>query len=297
MAVAFVAVLTLMLAIPLPDGGRGFGALSDLLHGPFFAVLAVLVLRVLRAWLPRHDVPTMVTTWILVAGFGLATEVMQGLVGRDPSWQDVWADALGATAGTLWAAGIAATRATRVCISVVCSLLLVVAAARPSLVLADICLQRFQMPQLATFEHPLELSRWVGRECRVTRVRCHATEGSWALRVDLQPGKYPGITLRDPPPDWSSYVQLVFDVELDDGPPLDLVVKIEDIEHDGEYYDRFHQKVRLSPGRHQVQVALTDVAAAPRGREMDLRGIASLQLFTVQLDCPRTIHLDHVRLR
>lgn len=165
------------------------------------------------------------------------------------------------------------------------------------MVLTDACLQRLAMPQVASFEHPLELSRWTARECRVRRVRGHATHGSWALRLDMQPGVYPGIGTRYPLPDWSRYEELVFDIELDEGPPLDIIVKIEDEQHNHEHYDRFHRRVRLLPGRRRVRVALSGVVAAPRGREMDLRCISFLQFFTVHLDSPRTLYLDNIRLR
>lgn len=296
--VLFVALLVVALIVPMSESSREITALCDFLHAPGFAVFAVLILAVLRRAMPRFPVLAVPTTWVLVAGFGFTTEVMQRFVGRDPSWQDVWADALGAGAGALWAGSrTASSRRLRLGIPVVCGLMLVVGGAKPLLLLTDACRQRFEMPKLASFEHSLELSRWIGRECRVKRVRSHATHGSWALRVDMQPGGYPGVALEYPLPDWSDYDELVFDVDLDNGPPLELTVKIEAWQHRGDYYDRFDQVVRLMPGRRRVRIALSDVAAGSRERALDLRSIRRLQLFAFRLDSHRTLHLDNLRLR
>lgn len=296
--IALTALLALMLTVPLPESRRELTALGDLAHGPAFAVFAVLVLRVFPRRLLRSDVQTVLTVWTLVVGFGCLTEALQGLVGRNPSWRDVLANALGAGAGLLWAeTGTTASRGLRAGILAACGFMLAVAVLGPSLVLTDACLQRIEMPQVASFERPLELSRWTARECRIGRVRGHATHGSWALRMDLQPGLYPGAALSCPLPDWSRYEELVLDLELNIGPPLDLIVKITDAQHNGEYHDRFHRTVRLQGGKQQVCIALSEVAAAPRSREMDLRQISLLQLFTARLDSPRTLYLDNVRLR
>jgi len=39
------------------------------------------------------------------------------------------------------------------------------------------------------------------------------------------------------------------------------------------------------------------VRQGPRDRELALERITLLQLFTVRLESPRTVHLDNVRLR
>jgi len=114
--------------------------------------------------------------------------------------------------------------------------------------------------------------------------------------MELQPGVYPGAALRWPVPDWSPYDELVFELCLDQGAPLDLVVKIVDATHNGEYEDRFHRKLRLEPGTREFRISLAEVAASPRGRQLDLRRIASLQFFTSKLGSARRVYLDNVHL-
>ena len=110
-------------------------------------------------------------------------------------------------------------------------------------------------------------------------------------------GDYPGATLEWPARDWAAYDDLQFDIYLESGPGLDLVVKIEDLDHDGRYQDRYHRTVPLGPGPNRTRIELSEVARAPRRRRLDLRRIRRLQFFTVGPSRPRTLYFDGIRLR
>jgi hypothetical protein len=208
------------------------------------------------------------------------------------------ANGLGALTGVAW--GVSACsrpNAVRWSLPAAGVALLLAASVWPLAVLADVVLQRCQLPYLASFEQPLELSRWTAQEGRISRVRSHATHGSWALRIDLDAGLFPGAALQWPWPDWSSYQDLLLDLALEDGPPLELVLKICDQQHNLEHDDRFHRTLRLVPGQQTFCVHLSDIASAPRGRKMNLHRIAFVQLFAVNLPSDRCVYVDNVRLR
>lgn len=292
-----MGLFAVMLVVPLPKGERPFEALTDSLHAPGFAVLTAVLLGLLRSR-TRWSLPVAaLAVWTFAVGFGATMEYLQGIVGRSPSVQDLVANTLGATAGVIWTIGRTAGRWRRVASWCAAVALLVVAAWYPLLNLVDSFLQRREMPQIASFEHSLEMIRWDWNDARVRRVACRNWHGNWALRVDLEPGKYPGVALLCPVPDWSHCDTLSFDVELDAGEPLDLTVKVQDRKHSGHPDDRFDRTFRLTPGRHHLRIPLADVAAAPQRRRMDLDRIDMLQFFTVDLDTPRTLHLDNIRLQ
>jgi len=295
-AAAFTLLLILLLLVPQPDHGRMLGAVGDMLHAPVFALFALVICNVLRPRGSGSNVRRGLIAWAIAAGFGAATEVLQGYVGRQPSWLDLSANLLGAAAGVLWIHRAAVASAPRRRLTAGAVLLVAVAWVAPALVLVDTCLQQSEMPRLASFEHALELSRWSFRESRARRVSQHATHGDRALQVELLVGTYPGVSLNSPVPDWSPYDELAMDVTLPGGESLDLIVKIEDDIHNGETDDRFHRRVRFGPGRQEVRIALSDVAAAPLGRTMDLRRIRRLQIFAVRPQTTRTFYLDNVRL-
>lgn len=298
---AAVAASGILLTMPAPGRGRGVHSLLDLAHAPAFAGLTWIVLRGGRAWLPRTPWRAGLTAWTLVVLFGGAMELVQGLTGRQPSWRDAGANALGAAAGLLGTAAAArggpARPWRRAALIGGALALLAVPSAPPLLTLDDVARQGREMPRLASFERAAELARWDFRGCRAGRSGDHATDGAWGLRLDLEPGPFPSAVLDRPPRDWSGRDSLTFDAYLGPGPPLDLVVKVEDERHAPGAEDRFYRVVHLLPGARRVQIALSDVEQGPATRRLDLRRVARLELFAVDLPATRTVYLDDLRLR
>ena len=300
--VTLVGLITLALLVPLPPWGRAAEAISDLLHAPLFALLAVLIQRFAAGRLRRSSRAVGLLVWMVVAAFGVSTEALQWAVGRHPSGADVAANLLGATAGILWTLFAGSNRQVRAIVGATALVLFALASWGPLAILWDVGRQRAEMPRLASFEHELELTRWTATECRLSRVRDRATHGAWSLRLDLTAGVYPGAGLRWPVPDWTAYRWLQFDVYLEetvvaDDPTLLLIVKIEDAHHNRNHDDRFHRAVCLAPGWNRVAIDLSDVAQLPNGRTFDLSRVAFLQFFTVRPSRPRTMYLDNVQLK
>ncbi len=130
----------------------------------------------------------------------------------------------------------------------------------------------------------------------IRRVRLKATHGEWSLAVQILPGRYPGIALVWFPSDWSSYAELSFDLTFEGPGELDLIVKIQDRQHNNQHEDRFHQSFRLQSSQHHIRIDLGQVAVAPKGRLPDLTQVTFLQLFVVNIDRLQIFYLDHVRL-
>ena len=128
----------------------------------------------------------------------------------------------------------------------------------------DAIRQARALPELGSFEDGLELTRWSFDGVTARRDASHVVHGSWSLRIALEPGDYPGVTLTSPPTDWSAYEYLGFDLFVEGDLPLQMELKIEDGRHSGAYEDRFNRTLALLPGWNRVLVALADVASAPR---------------------------------
>jgi len=283
--------------VPVPSDSREVAAIMDLLHAPVFMLAAILSYRVFLG--SSAPLGKIVIVGLLLVGLGALLELTQGFFGRHPTWHDATSNAVGALVGIIAAkASVTGSAKQLLGAMVPGGLLLLGVSVQPLTVLADSLLQRLQMPQLGSFEYSTEVTRWVADEhCTLRRVRRQATDGSWSLALELDPGRYPGASLHVASLDWSSYQELVCDLSLDGSQPLNLVIKIEDVQHNGDPRDRYHRRVHLEHGTHRLRIPLAEVKAAPRSRDMDLSRIVRIQFFTVDLGSPTTVYLDNIHLR
>jgi hypothetical protein len=293
----FGSVALAVLLVPLPDQSREVRAVLDLLHALVFFVFSVIVLKTVYRSNDRLKILPIIVIWVTITICGFFVEIVQPLVGRDMSWRDVWANSLGGGAGLLWASNRASTWRTRQLTVAISIALLLLAGWNPFSMLTDAVRQRLEFPLLASFESPLELSRWSSRECRVARVRNHVTDGKWSMRVELFAGMYPGVSFKHPAANWSAKRELAFDIYLENEHQLELTLKIEDAAHNKQYNDRFHKHLVLTPGAKRVVIPLKDVASAPAGRLLDLSHVTRLQIFAHKLSRPSVVYLDDIHLR
>lgn len=294
-----LVVVAVLLLLPLPRANRAMHALYDLGHAPLFGVLSVMLFWWGRKKLPRNDLIAAILVWGTVAILGIATEYVQGFLGRHPSWQDVAANLLGSAAFLIWAISwnwrYRVMRIAAFAIGVAC---LVAAWRAPAIELADTLIQQRELPMLGSFERRLEFSRWQwsGENCELGQAKRWASDGEMSMAIKFKPARYPSFSLYWPVEDWSPYQALTFDILLTGAEPLPLIVKIEDVDHNGETNDRFHRAILLQPGLNSPRIRLADVAIAPHGRTLDLRRIKRMQFYTVDLQTPRVLFLDNVRL-
>ena len=151
-------------------------------------------------------------------------------------------------------------------------------------------------PILGSYETSLEMSRWSSKESRLERSRSHATDRDYSLKVNLLPGEYPGVSLDYLQNDWKGYGSLSFDVFIDGASPLDITIRINDLEHNNEFADRFNKGIRLQPGDNHISINLDEVRKAPLGRTMDMADITNICIFAYNLKTPRTVYFDNFRL-
>ncbi len=294
---ALIGAVLLFVGGPGPDSLRSvrYGWVAG--HLICFALWGYLYLR-WRSHLPiRRLLVEIVLLSFLVGG---ATEIIQSLVGREPSWHDAFNDVLGGLlAGLFFAPGRHQLGAPLRYAAQFLLLLVVAWSLLPfSRALADDIISRQQFPLLSGFETPFEQTRWGGKSRRHIDQRV-VYRGQKALRVELVSGWYPGVFLNFFPADWRGYAALQMYVHHPLTEPLELHLRIHDQHHrdfDQHHRDRFNASFVLEPGWNRVRVMLADVVSAPRERELDLRRVAGVGFFAVSLKNPRIITIDEVRL-
>jgi hypothetical protein len=98
-----IALILLVLFGELPWSANWAVVLSDAAHGPVSAIMAIILLLLMRQ---RGWPATVASRWILsivvTTLLGIAIELVQSVIGRDAELSDVVTDFLGASAGTGW---------------------------------------------------------------------------------------------------------------------------------------------------------------------------------------------------
>ena len=291
------ALLLLLLLMPTPQTTRLLGMLRDATHLIVGALLAYALDRALRPAAARPPPPLVaLLPWIATLAFLWLVEIVQPLFGRTASHRDLWTGAAGAAALLL---GRAAARGDGWRRPALAGAALVVLGAGlwvPVRIALDVIRQRQAFPLLASFEHPAESSRWTVRGGRQAIRPGHATDGAHSLEVTLRAGDLPSAIMVWPVHDWTGYDALALDLELEGTTPLDLLLKVEDLDRGSGKNARSLTPLRLSPGPNAVRVPLAAIAAAPAAGPLDLSRIAGLALVAEHLDADRRFWLDRVRL-
>lgn len=223
----------------------------------------------------------------------IAIEVIQRSVGRDFYWADLLHDMAGFWLGALWRQ----PPARHIWLMRSAALLLTL----PLLwsIVQSARLQWWvyhQFPVIADFESGIELLRTSGDIARQTHTVRH---GRQALAIRLHRTRYSGASIERLLGDWRGYHALAMDIFNPDPTPLILTLRVADRDHtlgSNDYHDRFNRQLTINPGWNAIALPLTEIANAPRDRQLNLQQITDLTLFSVDTPAPRTIIWDHIRL-
>ncbi len=301
------ALLFALHVAPLPDDTALWRSFTNAMHAPAFGLVAVGILELGR----RRGAPSLASypaAFAVTAAVAAAAEISQVVGPRAPTLSDWLRDLVGAAAGLLIHATFAlrfrgAGRTLRaaawaVRIAALAALLLgFVPVAR----WAHATLRRdAAFPVLGSFESAWETTLWRAQggslELAPPPPAWPRPHGARVARLRLEPGRYPGVRLDDPPHRWERYEALELALYSPHDEPVTLVLRIHDERHGNAYEDRFNKKIEVGRGAHELRVPLDDVRRGPRARELDLSRIAGLVLYVPRTSVPLTLYLDDVRL-
>ena len=285
--VAAGIVAAIGLLFPLARAHRAWGLPMDLAHLGLGAGLTWLVAR----FAERFGVSRLRaawTGWVASTLFLGAFEIAQQLTARSPGLEDAVANALGGLA-TVLVLVLPRRRALPLA-----ALVLAVGAAPVALAGLDLYRQGRDLPMLSDLETRLEMLRWGSSEGHVARVP--STDGRSGYEVEgvLPPGRWPGISLIHPYPDWRGWRALAFRVHMDQADALQVLVV--DREHDETYGDRFNGSYDLPAGWSEVEIPIDAIARGPKTRPLDLERVDGITWFLLGPTQERRIRLDDVRL-
>ncbi|MEW8562030.1 MAG: VanZ family protein [Candidatus Thiodiazotropha sp.] len=284
LVLVLVGTATFLLGTQLPGDSRLMLSLQDSGH---FLIFTLLMLALL--WPYRNSRKPPVWPMIsLVLLFGLLVELVQSLIGRQPSLYDLLMNLLGVAAGGILFFGLI-KRAISPGLSLAAAALLALAAfSLPIYWLIVYQARAADFPHLINTESAISSALIKGSRGGV--IRRIAVEEDWriplelgnksCLYVSLQEGRWPGVSLFEPSPDWGGYDVLVLAIYSDQAVELPLTLRINDQNHNKLPNDRYNRRFTLHPGINRISVPLEEVEDAPEGREMDLSAISRLMLYT-----------------
>jgi len=310
----FALSVTVLIALfgRLPGETLLWRELQNTAHVPLFGFVAVATLGSLRELVPMfRDRPVIgyLVAAVAALALGLLTEYGQMLTHREPSISDVMRDLAGIITGLgIYAAidsrmeavwrrqgrGLRALTVTLCCFVLAISLF-------PLARLAASYLERnAAFPVIVDFRE--SWSR-VFVECTSavltklsTGEQLSPVTNRETTRLDLTPGRYPGVSVIEPYPDWRSFAYLTFVIYSPQRQPLGLVLRIHDASHDQAHSDRFNRRLEIRPGENRFRIPLAEVENAPVGRHMDMSRIAGIALFSAELSASASLYLDTLGL-
>ncbi len=115
--------------------------------------------------------------------------------------------------------------------------------------------------------------------------------------VQLNSGEYPGISIIEPEPDWSGYRDLHLKIVSMSEYAHYMILRVHDDKHDQDHLDRFNKKLLIKPGLNAFSISLNQIRYGAADRELDLKNIAGLILFSSKLKDPLQIAVVNISLK
>lgn len=298
--IAILALLAVLLVVRVPGQGIWHEVLLNAVHGPIFAVVAVLLLMIVG---PRFaaGAKASVVAFLLAVSLGILVEVLQSLAKRPGSVFDVLTDAAGAAVGlALWrlftnrrreaiqldgGATFPRKRTPTEWLSIAIALAGITFVAWAPLQAARAYAHRAAVfPSIAEFRGTQDL---VFVSTGGSQVAIEPLPEPWGqgsddrgLRIAFDAQHPPAVQVLEPVRDWRGYSVVAVDITNPAVTELGLTFRIFDASHDWSHGDRLNLPLEIPPGtRTTVRVALSAVEGAPAGRRMDLSRIANVMLF------------------
>jgi hypothetical protein len=306
---AVAGLLSLLLFVRVPGHGLWYQVSLNATHGPIFAAVAVLLL-LMHAPATRSLRTTHLNAFFVAVGLGILIEVLQTMAHRPGQPFDVMTDAAGAAAGLgSWAllqrcrsGARPQTAAVRTWWPLAVALAGVTLVAWPPLQAARAYAHRAsEFPTLVQFQSPRDLTFVTtdGTGVAIAELPMPWTQraGERALRLGFDAGHAPAVQVVEPSPDWRGYAVVAADLTNPGDTEVRLTLRILDAHHDWTHQDRLNLPLVLAPRtRTTVRVALSEVAAAPAARPMDLARVANVMLFGQPAARPGAIYVSRLWL-
>lgn len=281
-------------------------------HTFLFGAFSLAVLAMVRQYLPasasrplfQYALALVITTFS-----GALVELAQIYLPGDSDLYDLSRDIAGAVAALGFRAAVDKSirktsdfaKSSWQKFFLVISFVALVAALTPLALLTTAYVHRnISFPIIADFQTP-----WLNPLIKTKKV-------SWSLepspsvwnghegrvgKLQFLPAKYPTFSIEEPYPNWENYNTLQFQIFSPNNEIVTIGLSIEDSHHDKSFEDRFNLTIDLKKGQNDIAISLEKIQLAPKKRQMDMKAINSIHIFTGVIEKPVLLYLDNIRLK
>ena len=291
--------LVALLFIPLDSGNLWWRAAFNSGHTIVFIILSF----PLYFWLKsvfNSFTPAVLYLLVLATGmlFGMVIEVLQGLLQREASVDDLYRNLFGIISGL----GLVSLKHQKVLSKKILlslfSLGFLLSGMASLLQISWHYVERDKaFPLIADFG-----AAWSSSFVQLNNVELlgpvarAGDEDTKLYRLRFDPEKYPGVSIIELEKNWLFYNRLRFKVFSDNSVDVDLFLRVHDKSHNQNYNDRFNLQYLIRPGLNEVVIDLNQVRKAPIGREMDLANVAGITIFLIDTETILFLELGNIFL-
>ena len=293
LALGGVLIVILILLVPVGKPIRNqWGAGSwNLLHLPGFFILARCLLKLLgRVENARRRI---FFAAALSLSIGILTEILQGLVGRSTSLEDLILDAVGIALAMLWPLKRMGWTVSRRWVWGAVLVSGIVFAFAPAL--TNFCLQshaRSRLPAVAGLSQATDLQLWKGQG----RAKVKWDKATSSISVQTEPGEaYSGVSFLPGWQDWSNFLEIELSVS-NPGKAFVLGFRIDD-DHSAEDRIWFSGENEVKEGASFLRIALPKQEVPGMRRPVNLSRVSRLALFVEMNDFPVEFSIKSAVLR
>jgi hypothetical protein len=124
----------------------------------------------------------------------------------------------------------------------------------------------------------------------------YVSHGSRALKVDLFPSSYPGVSLKVQETDWSNFSELRFDVINPQRKKLPLTIRIDDTKDYPLWGERYNHTLLLEEGTNRIIIQLNTLLKSGSNKQLNLSNIQKMLIFSPHPDEKIVLYFDYFRL-
>lgn len=236
---------------------------------------------------------------IIIMLVGVSIELLQGFIDREMSWGDLQNDFLGALAGLMFfhasgSGGIGGR--LQVCRSVLLlpGVLLLLAGSFSLVQLSwHYLLRENAFPVIMDFG--AGWSESFVRYNKATLISDVKNPRGMYVFMFL-PGRYPGVNIIEPEPDWSQYRRLRLRIFSPYKEKTVFALRIHDRDHNQSFSDRFNTRLTINEGMNEIVLNIAKIQKGGSRRQLDIKNIAGLTLFVMKLERRHTFEISELYL-